>query len=45
MANSADPDQMLHSAISDVSTLFAQACLAEYLGLKNPPKGVASWIW
>ena len=32
MANSADPDQMLHSAATDLG-LFAQACLSQYLGL------------
>ena len=33
MANSVDPDQMLHSAVSDLggSTMFAQICQLEYL--------------
>ena len=33
MANCVDPDQMLHSAVSDLGQLFAHTCLSEYLGL------------
>ena len=35
MANSVDPDQRSHSAVSHLGlpTLFAQACLSQYLGL------------
>ena len=33
MANSVDPDQMLHSAVWSGSTLFAKAYLSQYLGI------------
>ena len=33
MANSVDPDQTPHSAASDLSIPFAQACLSQYLEL------------
>ena len=33
MANSVDPDQMLHIAASDLGQhCFAKACLSQYLG-------------
>ena len=33
MAKKVDPNQMLQNATSDLSTLFAQACLSQYSGL------------
>ena len=31
LANSVDPDEMLQNGASDLSTLFAKACLSEYV--------------
>ena len=33
MANSVDPDQMFHSAASDLGLQFAKAYLSKYLGI------------
>ena len=32
VANSVDPDQMLHYAVSDLGLQFAQACLSKWFG-------------
>ena len=49
MANSVDPDQMPHSAASDLSTLFAKAHLSHYLGLLQylgtASNGGFNWLW